>query len=98
MERYLESLSLHPGEDEPRYNLFAWKDARLGFITVYIPRNRHRPACYSATGAQQLLVSPGALDMAGLIVTPRKEDFEKITEKDICQIYQETGNSLSPSF
>ena len=36
-----------------------------------------RPACYSATGDQQLLVSPGALDMAGLIVTPRKEDFEK---------------------
>ena len=98
VERYLGSLSQHPGEDEPRYNLFAWKDARLGFITVYIPRNRHRPACYSATGDQQLLVSPGALDMAGLIVTPRKEDFEKITEKDICQIYQETGNSLSPSF
>lgn len=98
VERYLGSFSQHPGEDEPRYNLFAWKDARLGFITVYIPRNRHRPACYSATGAQQLLVSPGALDMAGLIVTPRKEDFEKITEKDICQIYQETGNSLSPSF
>ena len=98
VERYLGSFSQHPGEDEPRYNLFAWKDARLGFITVYIPRNRHRPACYSATGDQQLLVSPGALDMAGLIVTPRKEDFEKITEKDICQIYQETGNSLSPSF
>lgn len=91
VERYFESLRQYPGEDEPRYNLFAWKDVRLGFVTVYIPRSQHRPACYSATGDDQLLVSPGALDMAGLIVTPRKEDFEKITEADILQIYQETG-------
>lgn len=91
INQYLESLPLHEGESEPRYNLFAWQDKQRGFTMAYFPREKHRPACYTATGGEQLLVSPGALDMAGLLVTPRKEDFYKITESDITQIYKEVA-------
>lgn len=91
INQYLESLPLHEGESEPRYNLFAWQDKQRGFTMAYFPREGHRPACYTATGEEQLLVSPGALDMAGLLVTPRKEDFDKITESDITQIYKEVA-------
>lgn len=91
INQYLESLPLHEGESEPRYNLFAWQDKQRGFTMAYFPREEHRPACYTATGGDQLLVSPGALDMAGLLVTPRKEDFYKITESDITQIYKEVA-------
>lgn len=91
INQYLESLPLHEGESEPRYNLFAWQDKQRGFTMAYFPRGEHRPACYTATGGEQLLVSPGALDMAGLLVTPRKEDFDKITESDITQIYKEVA-------
>lgn len=91
INQYLQSLPLHEGESEPRYNLFAWQDKQRGFTMAYFPREGHRPACYTATGGEQLLVSPGALDMAGLLVTPRKEDFDKITESDITQIYKEVA-------
>lgn len=91
INQYLESLPLHEGESEPRYNLFAWQDKQRGFTMAYFPREEHRPACYTATRGEQLLVSPGALDMAGLLVTPRKEDFDKITESDITQIYKEVA-------
>lgn len=91
INQYLESLPLHEGESEPRYNLFAWQDKQRGFTMAYFPREGHRPACYTATGGEQLLVSPGALDMAGLLVTPRKEDFDRITESDITQIYKEVA-------
>lgn len=91
INHYLQSLPLHEGESEPRYNLFAWQDKQRGFTMAYFPREKHRPACYTATGEEQLLVSPGALDMAGLLVTPRKEDFDKITESDIAQIYKEVA-------
>lgn len=91
INQYLESLPLHEGESEPRYNLFAWQDKQRGFTMAYFPREGHRPACYTATGGEQLLVSPGALDMAGLLVTPRKEDFDKITKSDITQIYKEVA-------
>lgn len=91
INQYLQSSPLHEGESEPRYNLFAWQDKQRGFTMAYFPREKHRPACYTATGGEQLLVSPGALDMAGLLVTPRKEDFYKITESDITQIYKEVA-------
>ena len=91
INQYLQSFPLHEGESEPRYNLFAWQDKQRGFTMAYFPREEHRPACYTATRGEQLLVSPGALDMAGLLVTPRKEDFYKITESDITQIYKEVA-------
>ena len=91
IEDYLHSLPLHPNEDEPRYNLFAWTDEKRGFTVAYIPRGKHRPSCYTAEGETHHLVSPGALDMAGLIVTPRREDFESLTEEEIRQIYQEVS-------
>ena len=91
INQYLESLPLHEGESEPRYNSFAWQDKQRGFTMAYFPREEHRPACYTATRGEQLLVSPGALDMAGLLVTPRKEDFDRITESDITKIYKEVA-------
>ncbi len=77
-------------EAEPRLNLFAWKEGET-FITLVIPRSKHRPNCYSAEGEAQLIVSPGALDMAGIIVTPREEDFRKVTAENIRSIIREVG-------
>ncbi len=86
---YLKSLPLHEGETEPRYNLFAWKNETGGLTLAYFPRTRHRPACYTAEGEAQMLVSPGALDMGGIVVTARKEDFENINEEKLLRIYHE---------
>ena len=36
-----------------------------------------------------MLISPGALDMAGVIVTTRQEDFDKITEEKVASIIKE---------
>lgn len=90
--RYLDSLPVHEGEPEPRYNMFAWRDDEGRFICAYFPREAHRPSCYFAEGEEQILVSPGALDMAGLIVTPREEDFRTINEADITRIYKEVSS------
>ena len=89
IDSYLHSLPLHEGETEPRYNLFAWNDPRYGFVTVYIPRTAHRPQCYTAEGDAQLIVSPGALDMAGILVTAREEDLQKLDADTLRQIYHE---------
>ena len=89
IDSYLHSLPLHEGETEPRYNLFAWNDPRYGFVTVYIPRTAHRPQCYTAEGDTQLIVSPGTLDMAGILVTAREEDFQKLDADTLRQIYHE---------
>lgn len=89
IDEYLQSLPIKDNEPEPRYNLFAWFDAEHRLVVAYFPRIQHRPSCYYAEGTDQLLVSPGALDVSGLFVTPRKEDFDKITAEDIIRIYKE---------
>ena len=89
IDNYLKSLPIQNEEAEPRYNLFAWINNQGQFTVAYFPRTKHRPACYTADGNRQLLVSPGALDISGLFVTPRKEDFDKITTEDIKRIYKE---------
>ena len=75
---------------EPMMNIVAWRQDEEQF-TVVLPRRKHRPDCYHATGAEQAIVSPGALDMAGLIITPRQEDFERLTAGRIVAILQEVS-------
>lgn len=92
----LPTLGGMPDEEDadPRdfVNTFVWMDTATRMLrVVIIPRRRHRPDCYFKTDDSQLMVSPGALDMAGIIVTPRHEDFEVISESDIRNIYQQTG-------
>ena len=74
-------------------NVIVHYTAAEGYITIVIPRAKHRPACYFAAGEAQRLVSPGTLDVAGLVITPRGEDFEKITADEALAILQEVGVS-----
>ena len=77
-------------ENEPKFNIFAWREnGRL--IVLLIPRSKHRPDCFFAEGEAQLLVSPGALDMAGILVTARPEDFERMTADKVGDIIREVG-------
>lgn len=82
---------LPPAEEkgeEPSQNIVSWRQGD-DYLSVVFPRKKHRPDCYYAEGDKQLLVSPGALDMSGLLITPRKEDFERITPEQAEQILKE---------
>lgn len=63
------------------------------FISVVFPREKHRPDCYSADGEEQCLVSPGSLDMAGLMILPRQSDFEGMTAERAKAILREVSLS-----
>ena len=65
-------------DPEPMINIVAWR-CNDDFLSVVFPRTKHRPDCYYKEGNDQYIISPGALDMAGLIITPRQEDFERLT-------------------
>ena len=69
-------------------NVIAW-NAGSGLVSVVLPRRKHRPACYTAEGDAQYIISPGAVDMGGLIITPREQDFRRLTPELILDIYRE---------
>ena len=86
--RFLKSLQ--PQEEEPMMNLIAFTTKNKYVLHIF-PRKAHRPKQYFETGSRQLLISPGALDMAGLIITTRSRDFEKIKKEDIEDIYSQVS-------
>lgn len=84
---YISSMTIYDGEYEPRMNVLSFnRDGQV--ITAVIPRSKHRPDCYYAEEGK-ILVSPGGIDMFGLVITPRKEDFESLTEKQVLDIYRQ---------
>ena len=90
--RLYRSMPMRGDESEPMMNIIAWRKGDE-FISVVIPREKHRPDAYFAEGEAQMMVSPGALDMAGLIITPREEDFNKINLDKATALLRECGIS-----
>ena len=87
-----EALPLKEDETEPMMNIVAWRSGEA-FISVVFPREKHRPDCYSAEGEAQCLVSPGSLDMAGLLILPRQSDFEEMTTECAKAVLREVSLS-----
>ena len=79
------ALPCREDEAEPMMNIVAWRKGDE-YLSVVFPRAKHRPDCYG-----DILVSPGAIDMAGLIITPREEDFLKLTAEAATDILREVS-------
>ena len=85
---YISGMTIYDGEYEPRMNVLSFnRDGEV--ITAIIPRSKHRPDCYYSDGDDKKMVSPGAVDMFGLVITPRKEDFESLSESQVLDIYRQ---------
>lgn len=83
-------LPVREDEPEPGMNILAWKDDNRWLVCLFL-REKHRPACYVAEGDANILVSPGAVDMGGVLITPLEKDFDKLTREDIRAIYKEVS-------
>ncbi|MCF0199078.1 MAG: DUF4922 domain-containing protein, partial [Bacteroidaceae bacterium] len=98
-QRLYNALPVVEGEWEPRMNIVCWRQQGAAgrddeIVALIFPRKKHRPDCYA-----DLMVSPGALDMGGLIITPREEDFRRLTPEWAAAILQEvtlTREELEP--
>ena len=90
-----ELLPLQTDDEEPMMNIIAWRNEAETLLIVF-PRRKHRPECYYGTRVdgresrnRQFLISPGSIDMAGLVITPREEDFRKLTPEIMQDILDE---------
>ena len=93
LKQALRFFPKEKNENEPKFNIFVWRENNKQ-ILLLIPRSKHRPDCFFATGNNQRLISPGALDMAGILVTTRPEDFERMNADEIQNIIREVGLSF----
>ena len=89
-EVYQYLSSLQPKEEEPMLNVISYYENGFYNINIF-PRKLHRPTQYYSEGNNKILISPGALDMAGLLITVREEDFIKIGKSEIEDIYNQVS-------
>ncbi|MBQ8423887.1 MAG: DUF4922 domain-containing protein [Coprobacter sp.] len=84
-------LPLSQGEAEPSVNALCTVRPE-GWRCWVVARSAHRPWQYTATGEASRLVSPGAVDMMGLIITPRRDDYDRLTADEIADIYHQVAS------
>jgi hypothetical protein len=78
------------GGQEGMMNVLAWRKDDV-LYTVFIPRSAHRPACYFAPETEAIHISPGALDMAGVMVATDESSFSRLSIQTVEQIIREVG-------
>ncbi len=75
---------------EPRMNLFCSYAGNRWQVMIF-PRQRHRPSVYFLPGDERILISPGMVEMGGIIITPIGKDFDRVHEELIRTIYAEVS-------
>jgi len=91
--------ALQPEKPEPMLNILTYHSPE-GWVIHLIPRKLHRPTRFFAEGNDQILLSPASVDLGGLIITPREEDFNRINMDDIADIFIQVclDENLLPEF
>ena len=89
LARMIASLRETMGtDDEPMMNLLcSYSDGRWRIIMF--PRSKHRPDIYFKPEEERVMVSPAAVDIGGLIVTPLEKDFRSIDANMVESIFAE---------
>jgi ATP adenylyltransferase/5',5'''-P-1,P-4-tetraphosphate phosphorylase II len=81
---------IQPEKAEPMVNLLCYYNHGKWKVHLF-PRKLHRPSQFFAQGTDQLLISPASVDFGGVFITPRREDFDKITSSDIVDIFNQVS-------
>ncbi len=74
--------------EEPMMNVLAYHTGGDWVVHVF-PRKKHRPSQYFESAEKQILLSPASIDMSGVLIMPRENDFNNITVNDIKDIYNQ---------
>ena len=84
-----ENLSVYSGE--PMMNIISSYDEEIGWSLIIFIRSKHRPECFYREGSEKILLSPAAIDLGGVLVSPREEDFIKIDKTLLEIIFNEVS-------
>lgn len=80
--------SLPEDGEEPMMNILCYRTVG-GVRTIVVPRKRHRPSFYGTEGDGCMMISPASVDVGGVIITPRAQDFKKIDAETVKRMFDE---------
>ncbi len=78
--------------EEPLMNVIGSYDKGMWRLIVFV-RSKHRPAVFFKDGEEKVFISPAAVDIGGLVVTPMEKDFRAVNAALIKNIFEEVSVS-----
>jgi glycosyltransferase involved in cell wall biosynthesis len=76
--------------DEPMVNVICNYSGRSWRLVVFL-RQKHRPDAYFAENEKRIFVSPGAVDMSGVVITPLLDNYSRLDYHALREIYREVS-------
>lgn len=80
------------GGEEPKWNIFALYEEATWHLFLFL-RKAHRPTQFFAEGDDYMMISPGAIDIAGVFVLPRRADFDRIDKAIIEDVLRQVSEN-----
>ncbi len=77
-------------DDEPMMNIAGFYEGDKWRLVIF-PRRKHRPDVFFRDGDARMVVSPGVIDMGGLLITPVEKDFERLDASLVEGIFREVS-------
>lgn len=90
LQIYTQYQLISGNQDEPKMNLFSLYEDGEWHLFIF-PRKTHRPTQFFAEGADYKMISPGAIDIAGVLVLPRREDFDSLDKATISDVFKQVS-------
>lgn len=88
---YLLYSSLSGGTEEPKMNILSFYNNKIGWRIIVYLREKHRPSHFFASDENKILLSPAAVDIGGVCITPLKNDFDRISKNILTEIFHEVS-------
>jgi hypothetical protein len=90
-KRYLNALiRIFLVNEEPMMNIVGFYRERKWHLVIF-PRRKHRPDAFFRGGDARVVVSPGVIDMGGVLITPVEKDFDRLDAAAVESIYEEVS-------
>jgi len=77
-------------DEEPMVNIAGWYEHGKWRLVIF-PRRKHRPDIFFKDGDVRMVISPGVIDMEGLLITPVEKDFKRLDAATVEEIYKEVS-------
>ncbi|MCH7722867.1 MAG: DUF4922 domain-containing protein [Bacteroidetes bacterium] len=82
---------LNSGEGEPMLNIICNYYEDYGWNVIIFLRSKHRSFHYYLEEENRILLSPAAIDLGGVCITPAEKDYEKIDKELLKNILSEVS-------
>jgi ribosomal protein S18 acetylase RimI-like enzyme len=91
LKGFLDALEkVLPIDEEPMINIAGLYEKSKWRLVIF-PRQKHRPDAFFRKGDDRIVVSPGAIDMGGVVITPVEKDFNRLDGALVEDIFREVS-------